>query len=95
MPIIDDPQTLAAIVNSVGGVPVEGRTFMFRLPLGQVRDAIPRIVAATGGLGCRRIEGNDFVEQTPRGPETFVTVELFRKQEESKSPGSLMDLLPW
>jgi hypothetical protein len=57
MPIID-PQALAAIVSNLGGtVDTESRTFQFTMPLGEVRNAIPKITAMAGVSGRWRAAG--------------------------------------
>jgi hypothetical protein len=91
---ITDPTALAHIVTSLGGTVVEARTFQFTMPLGEVKDAVPRITGIAG-VGCRRIEGSDRTEETATGPQTIITLELFNKAEVPKEAPSLLDLMPW
>src|SRR5262245_52469420 len=91
---ITDPQALAAIVSNLDGTVVEPRTFQFDLPLGEVRNAIPKITAMTG-VGCRRVEGCDHVEQSVSGPQTIVRLELYNKEQTPKEAPSLLDFMDW
>ena len=94
-PCLTDPNALAAIVHGLGGtVDTESRTFQFSLPLSEVKTAIPKIATLTN-LGCRRVEGNDYIEQSASGPRTIIKLELFNKEQTPKETPSLLDLMSW
>ena len=79
-PVIDNPQTLAGIVQGLGGTVLPGATFRFDLPLASVRDVIPRLNEL--GVGCRKVD--ERVEQDPLRPlrtQSMATIELFRREQ--------------
>ena len=90
---ITDPNALAAIVSNLGGTVVEARTFQFDIPLAEVRSVIPKNTAMAG-VGARRVEGNDHIEQSASGPRTIVRLELYNKEQTSKEAPSLLDMMP-
>jgi hypothetical protein len=81
---VTDPDALAAIVESLGGTVVPHRMFRFDLPLAKIREAVPKINAATGlrvEKVAERVDTGD-----PCGPDkvqTVCTLELRRKPQES------------
>ena len=78
--IIDDPNALASVVTGLGGSVIPGRTFRFDLPLGSVRDVVPRLNEL--GVGVRKI--SERIEDNPTklfSPITVATLELFRREE--------------
>ncbi len=80
---IDDPNTLAAVVTSLGGTVIPSETFRFDLPLDQVRDVVPRLNEL--GVGCRKIY--ERVEDHPtrlRCPQTVATIELYRPTKQDR-----------
>jgi hypothetical protein len=78
---LTDPNALAAIVESLGGAVIYDRpTFQFDLPMGLVREAVPKINQLTG-LRVEKIS-----ERTESGDaagidrvQTIATLELKRK----------------
>ena len=79
---VTDPATLANVVVSLGGTPIPGRTFMFELPLSELKEALPRLNSL--GVGARSISKR--VEAHPtqlRCNHTVMTLELFRIPEKN------------
>jgi hypothetical protein len=73
-PLLNDSNTLAGIVQSLGGTMLsDPRGFRFNLPLDQVRDAVPKLNRL--GVGVRKIS-----EHTEHGPKirSVATLELYR-----------------
>ena len=91
---VTDPNALAAIVSNLGGTVAEARTFQFDLPLGKVRDVVPKLTAMAG-VGARRVEGHDRIEESASGPQTVVRIELYDKAQMPKESASLVDLMQW
>jgi hypothetical protein len=60
-PVTTDPNTLANIVTGLGGTVVPGPTFVFDLPISEVKTAIPKINEL--GIGCRKV--SERVEDDP------------------------------
>ena len=80
---VTDPATLANIVTSLGGTPIPGRTFMFELPLSELKEAFPRL----NSLGVAARSVTQRVEAHPtqlRCNHTVITLELFRIPEKSE-----------
>jgi hypothetical protein len=91
----DNPDAMAAIVSAFGGTPIPARTFQFELPMGKVREVIPKISELTG-LRVEKVR-----ERTEAGDvagidriQTVVTLELKRKLEptEYESQRNLMSV---
>jgi hypothetical protein len=77
-PLVENPDTLAAIVTDLGGTVIPGRTFRFDLPLSQVKEAVPKINEL--GVGVRKI--SERIEEDPTRPLcaiTMTTLELYRR----------------
>jgi hypothetical protein len=79
----DNPDALAAIVESLGGTPIPARTFQFDLPMSLVREAVPRLSQLTG-LRVEKVS-----ERTESGDsagidrvQTIARLELRRKPQE-------------
>ena len=75
---VDDPNTLAAVVTSLGGTVIPGDTFRFDLPLEAVREVVPRINEL--GVAVRKI--SERIEDHPtrlRCPRSVATLELYRR----------------
>jgi len=47
------------------------------------------------GVGVRKIEGCDRIEQGVSGPQTIVRLELYNKEQAPKEAPSLLDMMPW
>jgi hypothetical protein len=81
---LTDPNALAALVESLGGTVIPGRTFRFDLPMSRVREVVPRI-HELAGLRVEKVdERNEFGD--PSGldrVQTVVTLELKRKPTET------------
>jgi hypothetical protein len=81
--IVDDPNTLAGVVQSYGGEVIPGPTFKFNLPLEKVREVIPKLNQL--GVGCRKV--SEFVTDNPTklfSPMTVATLELYRPEESKR-----------
>ena len=79
--VVDDPNTLANIIVSLGGTPIPGRTFTFDLPLSEVKTVIPKLNEL--GVAARSVSER-VTEAHPtqlRCNHTVMTLELFRAPE--------------
>ena len=84
MALADNPEALAALVTSLGGEVIPGRTFRFDLPLSKVREVVPKINQATGlrveKVGERQDTGD---ARSIDRVQSIATLELRRKPQES------------
>ena len=84
MALDNNPDALAALITSLGGEVIPGRTFQFDLPMGKVREVVPKINQATGlrvEKVAERVDSGD-----PCGPDkvqTVCTLELRRRPQET------------
>jgi hypothetical protein len=80
-PLVQNPKTLAAVVTELGGTVVPADTFVFDLPLSEVKDVVPRIHEL--GVGIRKI--SERVEHNPTklfSPITVARLELYYRSED-------------
>lgn len=91
---ITDPNALAHIVHTLGGtVDPASENFQFTLPLASVKSAVPKITAIAG-VGVRKV-GNEFVDESPTGPQTIVRLELYQRLPENEPTPRLTDMMQW
>ena len=88
-PGVYDSNTLAGIIQSLGGRVVPANTLQFDLPLSEVRNVIPRLNEL--GVGCRKVA--ERIEDNPTklfSPQSVATLEVFKRsaQELEELPES-------
>ena len=80
-PVVHDSNTLAAIIQSLGGTIVPAETLRFDLPLASVRDVVPRLNEL--GVACRKVAEHQGENPTKLfSPQSVATIECYRKPEE-------------
>jgi hypothetical protein len=93
---LTDPNALAALVESLGGTVIPGRTFKFDLPMSRVREVVPHI-HELAGLRVEKVPGSERSEAgDPSGInriQTVVTLELKRKPTETSEYAAARNLM--
>lgn len=81
-PLADNPNALAAVIESYGGQVIPGPVFRFDLPLEKVREIVPRINAL--GVGVFKV--SERIAEHPtrlNNLQTVATLGLYRQPEKS------------
>ena len=82
-------ETIAGLIQHLGGTLVEHSTLRFDLPLSEVRRVIPRINEL--GVGCRKI--SERVENGVQGTHGVATIECFRREPDNDQASDLARML--
>lgn len=82
-------ETIAGLIQHLGGTLVEHNTLRFDLPLSEVRTAIPRLNEL--GVGCRKI--SERIEMGVQGTHGVATIECFRREPENDQASDLARML--
>lgn len=79
--VVDNPETLSALIRDMGGTVIPGDRFLFDLPLAKVRDVIPVI----NDLGIQVIKESERIERDETRarytPQTVARLSLRYREE--------------